>query len=571
VAVLCGLFAACCRAVGQGGPEVEDAAIAGVVYDEAGHPAAGAELWIVCGNTWHGDVELLTHTTAGADGRFAFPAVDLASRPPNHIVLWVHDGGLSGARLVGDVLGHVLLATQPRTTAEGRLVDANNQPMSGVKLVPASCTTPMALGFTLLSIPAEIGDRLAIQTDGDGRYAFDCFGPWSMIGYRVEAPGYTELVGVLRDVGQTTVIPAPGRLEGRLTSAAADVADQSIEVGLSTDELSCSVVTRTDAEGAFRIDGLAAGEYTVEAPQAKAATVLAEPTVVDVPAGATATAELALSQCPLVTGRITDAATGQPIADASLDVWYSKWYVTTEGGTTDANGAFLFAVLPSAAYVRLESIPPGYVWPEDAGRTVNAAAGGQIDVPPFELTLGATLSGVVVDQAGAPVPGARVGRVDRLAFWARTLADGEGRFTLDGLAPDEFISLYAEAGGMMMKATLDVVPNEIDVDVQLTVAEDAAATVSGRVIYADGNPAPGVGVQVIGTREALPGMPADTVYSVIAVCRTDADGTFRATRLLPIYAIHAVVGSLGEPLGKSEEWLSFGGAEHDFGDITMQP
>ena len=81
----------------------------------------------------------------------------------------------------------------------------------------------------------------------------------------------------------------------------------------------------------------------------------------------------------------------------------------------------------------------------------------------------AALSGTVVDETGAPLPGAVV-RVK--ATEIETLSDQQGHFSFDGLTPCEAVFVTAWASGYYINGVDDVRPGDKQVEIILHAHHD---------------------------------------------------------------------------------------------------
>jgi hypothetical protein len=119
---------------------------------------------------------------------------------------------------------------------------------------------------------------------------------------------------------------------------------------------------------------------------------------------------------------------------------------------TDAEGRFQVHTIPSENRYNLTAMADGYGQCEinvEEGQTM----GEQADVGRFTLAVAdLSVSGVVVDSDGEPVPNADVrcyGRSDTGQPDRRTRADAEGKFTLDGVCAGRInINANARPAGM---------------------------------------------------------------------------------------------------------------------------
>jgi hypothetical protein len=194
-------------------------------------------------------------------------------------------------------------------TIRGTVTDsASGLPVAGVSVTngPRSTTTNASGAYLLGSVPS--GDQV-IQFSASG-YA-----------------GVTRTVSV---VGGTTyqvdvALAPPGTVAGRVTDAATGAA-------LAGATITYPGGTATaDATGAYTISGIAAGPALIAA--SAAGHVSAERTVTVV-AGTTTTADFPLTVADtFLTGGVTDAATGDPVANATVTA-------AGKATTTDVLGRF---------------------------------------------------------------------------------------------------------------------------------------------------------------------------------------------------------------------------------------
>lgn len=248
------------------------------------------------------------------------------------------------------------------------------------------------------------------------------------------------------------------------------------------------------------------------------ATALA---VVDVPSSdAESTVELVFGAPRRVTGRVLDAATSAPISRADV-VW-----VPSDGprgrlppelavpGQTDGLGRF---------ELELPSLSPGSPGDEALGGTLHARAARYAaatapvaDQVELRLAEAGEISGVVVDEAGAPVASAEV-RAKPEEELPRT-TDAEGRFTLK-VSPHSATVHALAPDGRQALSELRLEPGERRGELRLVVS--AGATLEGVVVDQRGAPRPAMEVRVLSGPYELE----------LARLATSADGTFAALRM----------------------------------------
>jgi len=152
----------------------------------------------------------------------------------------------------------------------------------------------------------------------------------------------------------------------------------------------------------------------------------------------------------VVSGRVVERATGQPVPEA---------IVTLGGGNpvqrvvASPTGSFTFHAVADGAYV-VRADRPGYLsasagqrTPAGGGETIAVAAGQ----PPVEVLVSlwraGSITGTVVGDADAPVTGVEVHALQRAlvgGIWAwadaaNAVSDDHGRYHLANLGPGEFL------------------------------------------------------------------------------------------------------------------------------------
>lgn len=247
-----------------------------------------------------------------------------------------------------------------------------------------------------------------------------------------------------------------------------------------------------------------------------------------------------LRRARAITGRVTDAASGQPVADAAVGGGWSNAAPVRTG----PDGRYVFNASPVSLCPTLTVVAAGY-----ARRSEPV---GPSDVVDVALTRGCALTGCVVGPDGRPLRDASVvvigsqsyGEQQRLSL-ADAVSDGEGRFTVRDLVHDLAHRLVARKDSVGSR-TLLVPPiggpgSSRDIgDILLT----RGRTVAGRVLDAQGSPQADVEVRLVGPAEAQI-EPADVMpsadYGRSDVIRTDDLGRFRFVDLEPgAYVLMAI-------------------------------
>ncbi|MFP2900902.1 carboxypeptidase regulatory-like domain-containing protein, partial [Corallococcus sp. 4LFB] len=268
---------------------------------------------------------------------------------------------------------------------------------------------------------------------------------------------------------------------------------------------SAFVLSRTTSapDGTFTLEGLPGGKVTLWALGPQGAGLRE-----DVVTG-TQDVTLELEPSHPVTGRVVDED-GAPLANVQVTVLHTgtaRYFETKTG----ADGRFSVGPLPDAGTYGLLAVHPGRlpVWEQEL------AAGPMVaDVVMFAPR---RIVGTVVDGE-QPVAGATVTEVggDHVAT-----TDAQGRFTFDGLSPDDY-TLEAEQGGLQAQETVKVTEDQREA--QVTLRLGTAFFVEATVRDTAGTPVANAEVNA-----GLPGELATRYGSPIfqPLGTTDADGRVR--------------------------------------------
>lgn len=159
------------------------------------------------------------------------------------------------------------------------------------------------------------------------------------------------------------------------------------------------------------------------------------------------------------TSDATGAMTGQVLLEgpsdyppaAGTEVYLFPPTVSSETptviATTTADGTFTADVLPDVSYVVAAQVEDGVHVPRNLGATRRNAPGTAFTVstgetlvlPEYVLPLGATISGHVETDDGAPVP---VGAYQEFVGYTETMTDENGDYTIRGLDPRPNLDTY---------------------------------------------------------------------------------------------------------------------------------
>ena len=260
----------------------------------------------------------------------------------------------------------------------------------------------------------------------------------------------------------------------------------------------------TDETGAFEIAGLGEGPWIVtakyespdESQPEDSGRWTASQALVRAPAE-----DLKLALDPPVNfmGAVVDSA-GEPITafNVKAELAGSQWYMPpsekSQNGFESEDGRFVFSDLRPGKWtftVTAKGMAPS----EELEITLPTE-----EESTFVLLAPIFLAGKVVDPNGLPVSGAEIskelegpeaiqamqGRKD----WATTMTDGEGLFTLNGVAPGAG-SIAAKKDGWAPSDGYGYDLAEGEVAHEIVLVMRRGGTISGEVFGADGEPAAG--------------------------------------------------------------------------------
>jgi len=255
----------------------------------------------------------------------------------------------------------------------------------------------------------------------------------------------------------------------------------------------------------------------------------------EVPERGAVTVEVAFPRGRTIEGRVTDAATGKPIAGARVG---GDW-VLNRPTTTDAEGRYAWRDWTGRGFDDLHCTADGY---GRQGRVVPSE--GAVD---FALVPGDRIVGRIVGADGEPIAGARIGCVasrrqgrSQEIDSATAVSGGDGRFEVGSLRHDLPHLLVITAPGHG-RGLFDVLPPPESPGVadlgEVRLAE--ARAIEGRVLDGAGEPIAGMPVSLEGGEDDrtrfLPAghRPFDIRYGVALSCRADDLGRFRFPDLSP--------------------------------------
>lgn len=487
-----------------------------VVDRQTGSPLDGASVLI------HRGISLRT----GADGRFAFGAAPLGVKTrlvitaDGYRMRTTYFKGMPPKHDVGDI------GLSPASRLRGRIVDSSGNAVAGASVRIFS-----------RGLPERI-NRVA-RTDGDGSFSLDVPTRDASVPVRIETAGGEVFIRQV-DVAPTLILvtlPGTGAIEGVVRDDGGKPIPEAF-INLRRSTVGYRSI-RTDANGYFRLDGVAVGDHRLDViPREVFLTGEPGPAGqfgIDVRVSAHRATEVnvRLEAGATLDGRVVDD-TGRPVGGAAVVALARREIVLVDATrpcnarrtTSDSDGSFrLHGIDPSVEH-RLMVHAPGHapVWfrasRENTARIVLRRTGRIVGT---------------VAEGGSP---ARVFTVEigvrRGRDWSlrrHEVVNADGRFCFD-MPPGRYRVSAVTPGGRSRPVVATVVSGE---DATLGhVDVEPAAILVGTVVAADGAPVRGGHVFV---------QHADRRRRLAELSEIDPKGRFVIDGLEPgTYSIRVVTG-----------------------------
>ncbi len=414
---------------------------------------------------------------------------------------------------------------------QARFVDEDRSPVSGV-VVETRGSAPVVSGA---------GGRVEFNVEyHEG---------WGRADFQVNAPGFATdsfqrsvEPDATTDLGEIVLIPG-GDIEGRVVD---DVGTPKEGLTVSTDGRMRRVSgegglqayastgqgrteTKTDAEGRFRLRGVCAGRVNVEvtsedelwSAEARAVKVTAGAVVEDL----VITAE---SRNPrtIIEGVLLDHL-GAPVPYGQITTSWSRWLTNHRGSTTCDEAGHFLAIVGEGAKVEMHFFGTGSAL---AGASRAAVRGGTRDLE-IRLQAPRTREVKVVDDAGEPVSGARVGIRKEGGGASGLVTRADGTAELPVTTMDMELDVQVEGYDRVEVNCEGTDPAEWDAAPPVLITLTGIAQLRGTV-RADGAPVEGAELSVrrmARFKETVLGLPSLVQRQTSGKGVSDHRGEFRLT------------------------------------------
>jgi beta-lactamase regulating signal transducer with metallopeptidase domain len=530
-----------------------DREVRGIVVRPDGEPLPAASVVLLApqpaASRWEGRRGVvLGRATSDASGHFHININNDKIEPNDGFLIIATASGFSFmSRRLSDLNGPVdePIRLAPEQPVDVRLVDLEGAPIAGaeVHLRYAFCPS----GNEGLGSESLTNDALPALADGwtadaDGRFRLRGLGPGESLGLGIRASGFGhQLVRVETKADVRTATLALGRahvIEGRVTlgeggppAEGARVQAQSMSskdgMGVGLGDAEATVA----ADGRYRLEAAPGNSIRVEVypPREGADAYLLRGKIVNPGDAVVSRTDFVLPRGVLVRGRVTDAASGRPIAGAVVthqaqrrnNPYYIRdtaaWFNGDEQKAITADdGSFQLGVMPGPGYLLVKGPTPDYLhqeisgvdlhgqllWPNrryypDALQKVNPKPEDGTVEGVLTLRRGTTVRGRLVGPDGAPVRDAmlfsrwylgasRSGQDMTIDFGEHLLPASGGRFALHGCDPDSSAPVFFLDAKRQQGAVVELSGKQAGQDLEVRLERCGSATV--RLVDDQGKP-----------------------------------------------------------------------------------
>jgi beta-lactamase regulating signal transducer with metallopeptidase domain/protocatechuate 3,4-dioxygenase beta subunit len=542
----------------------EQKIITGKVVTSNGKPVDGADVWLV-GQTYPQPQAIaIERVRTDKSGRFrqTWDQTRAKGRFLGSHAVWAHRAGFAPARAMFieewdesgvDPRHPIKLTLAPTTATAFRILDPQGNPAPGARIRLTK------LREDRTSVPDELAERLAAATDQDGQARIE-----AAAGETIQTIEVTT-----RDLGSQRFDRNDGfqaQNELKLIAAAAvtgrvvagdPAATRRLPLHISGMTMlgegawvSSLADVVTDEQGAFSVAKLVPGYVSVEATIPEGSIyrqVLKENNF----EGARAIElTVPLERWVRVRGQVREKGTGKPVEGVGVRICNGK----TVGpiplvGKSNASGRFDAIAPPGKETFCLPETPKRFLKLVRGIEMPEILTDGQV-LPAIELERGETLRGIVVDEDGHPVAGARVlGAWDQIGpgvkapngatmfmgsrFTAKADSGPRGEFLLEGIHPGANVLLQAEAGDARSGAPQPAAAGLAE-PVKLVITGANTVSLVGRVVDSAQKPIAGAGVLIRSrqARENAAAEPGPVRFEGEGAIVTDEEGRYETPRQL---------------------------------------
>jgi len=421
----------------------------------------------------------------------------------------------------------------------GRIVDEDQNPVSTATV---TINRYSLYGYSDDEKPAFPASTISTTT---GSFTLKRLLTQAAYEVRVDHPGFAPAIipQVPADSHDLTwQLDRGGAIEGQTVWI--DVPTSPAQVNLRADTVldgtTYTATLTSGLDGHFRFDRLPFGVYRVRVDQGGFASEAVQ-NLRSQKGRATTGVLVEVYKTALLGGKVIDATTGDPIANARITVHasYGPGGARKRNFTVASNdrGLFQFRNLPAGAHT-ISGRAEGYLASESGSTLadeITLLPGARVQDFVLRLSKGGTVEGYVRDSTGGGVPEAEVQLFNGSpAQTLRTtnlkaITDGTGYFMILGFPLADRLQLYASAtkrGFAKARSPLiDITPERPHIATEITMTP--GGTIRGKVV--DNNNRPIGGVKITYSSREFPGDP----NQASSVSETTAEGLYFVEQCTP--------------------------------------
>jgi len=470
-----------------------------VTFDN--RPVAGAKIYLVIPGITFNDHHIIdTKTPTQTDGSFSF-TIDsdiLSPLSPPNVVIYSPNFSVSSFDILNTMdSGNIEVQLSRADSLSGILTDKTGNPIINAEI---SITRLNQYHHVSCVIP-----EMRFTTDEAGKFTVTPVPAGSIIRLEVTASGYALEHREIFPAGKTDclcILVPEGRIEGTVTYTDTGEPAENVRVCAtspsSRPEFISEIVT-TNAQGEYTIKHVPPGSFLVSiVPDDDSPSWIAENAHLRIETGETIhETDLILKKGGVITGRVTEEDTGEPIVGNRIYAYNQKAPINflKPAIFTDKNGCYRLRCIPGEINLWTYSHRNDNYFPQNKEKDIAIIDGETIEGVDFTFKKGITVTGKVLSPDGTPAVGAIItpNRAKAENIWYGKVTTGKnGSFTLNGVREGEPLPLLVEHKGLNL-----INEAEIDLEKDVTIRLMKTGTdIVGRVANRDGEPLSGASVSL---------------------------------------------------------------------------
>jgi hypothetical protein len=350
-----------------------------------------------------------------------------------------------------------------------------------------------------------VGDNfyMGAMSDGEGHFVLSGLAP-GIYSVRAQVIGYLPVeASVMFEAGGTALvdlIAAPAAvIEGTVLDGEGNPLIGAVVAATGSDGNENWAVT--DEMGRYEIGDLHPGAYEVYVGNPDSGAMSGKVSVV-AGSGTGATTDFVVELVGKIMGMVMEADGTTPVAGATVQLF--KDGLPMGSTATDEDGAYAFQLLVPGVYaVGAFATERSFTVAGD----LFVGEGSKTVVADFEAGAQSQTGQVLFEQTGNPLPAAIVSVYQELfpgvyELVHETVSDGQGTFSVGGLAPGKYRVMAEKAGSSFAEGEFIIAqaalrgPMDYDPDGSLTLSVGPSSSLSGQILNDSDEPLAGAEVMI---------------------------------------------------------------------------